>query len=397
VCCVALAAVVLLGVYAFVRQTAGGHINTGLTDASPWGLYVVGYVVFVGVATGATLVGLMIHGFGREEYAPLGTRAILIAFLSLVAAVLFVSVDVGSISRMMNVPVVWHNATSLFNYTSTSYYLFGLVLLVQLFYTVRLTRGRLDERGKKRAKWMAIVAVPLGLIALQAPHGALFAVVKAREFWNTALLPPHFVVVALITATSVMLVVAIATSALAKRELIGKRTLAQMGGWLAIFITIAAFFDVFDFLISIYGDTDAENDATRFLSSSNLPFSIVHIAGYVLALGILMTRRGREAPWLVVAAVLAMAATIAYRYSLVTVGLAVPLLQFLQSQTYWPSPLELLLSAGIVALVTLVYLVATKILPMEEDRAIVDWRGDPQQEAESAPIEEDRVPVGGRG
>ncbi len=69
-----LTVIVVVGFVNFIRQTTGGHHLTDLSDAVPWGLYVTGYVFFVGIAAGATIVGLMLHAFGRKDYAPLATR-----------------------------------------------------------------------------------------------------------------------------------------------------------------------------------------------------------------------------------------------------------------------------------------------------------------------------------
>src|SRR3972149_726626 len=69
-----LAAVVGLGVYAYFKVATVGHVLTGLTDASPWGLYIIGFVFFVGASAGSTVIGLMIHAFGRKGYERLGAR-----------------------------------------------------------------------------------------------------------------------------------------------------------------------------------------------------------------------------------------------------------------------------------------------------------------------------------
>src|SRR3990172_12192338 len=76
-----LAAVVGLGVYAYFKIATVGHVLTGLSDAAPWGLYIVGFIFFVGTSAGSTVIGLLIHAFGRQDYARLGTRAILVGFL----------------------------------------------------------------------------------------------------------------------------------------------------------------------------------------------------------------------------------------------------------------------------------------------------------------------------
>ena len=360
-----LAMVVGLGAYAFFRQTTEGHVLTGLSDASPWGLYIVGFVFFVGASAGSTVIGLMIHAFGREDYALLGTRAILVGFLSLGAAVTNIAVDVGSIPRMLTLPWVHRNLTSMFFYTSTTYYLFAAILLGELYYTVKLTKGMSTARDKRIAKWLAISAVPFALAVLHAPHGALFAVVKAREFWNNPLLPPHFAVVALVSGTALMILVAVATTYFGKTEIASRETLTHLGGLLALFVAIAGFMDMFDFLVFTYSDNPTGAAAWGVIWGSQLGFSIVHVAGYTLALLILLFKR-REVGWLAAAAALAVTAVGAYRYNLVPIGFAEPVLPFLPQEQYWPSRYEIAVSIGIVALIALSYLVLIRVLPMEE-------------------------------
>ncbi len=366
-----LAALIVLGFVNFIRQTVDGHHLTGLTDANPWGLYLSGYVFFVGISAGATIIGLLIHGFGRKDYAPLGTRALLVGLLSLVGAVLFIAVDVGSIPRMLRLPFLWRNETSMFTYTSATYYLFGLLLAVELFLALKITRGQASSTEKSLTKWLAIAIVPFALIIVEAPHGGIFAVVKAREFWNSPLLPPHFVSAALLSATAVMVLVGAATSAATGRRIVGRETLSHMGILLAFFIALSAFFDFFDFIVFSYSDTITGNTAWHFLSSDHLPVSIVHVGGYILALSILLFKRGRETPWLTVAAAVALIAVAAYRYNLTIVGQAPPLLPFLDEAKYAPTWVELSITAGIVAFMLLGYSVLTRVLPMEEpDRTL---------------------------
>ncbi len=361
-----LAALVLLGFVNFIRQSIEGHQLTGLSDANPWGLYIVGFVFFVGTSAGATVIGLMIHGFERKDYAPLGTRALLLGFMSLIGAILFITVDVGSIPRMMMLPFVWRNETSMFMYTSITYYFFAALLLAEIYLAVKITRGQGSAREKNLAKVLAIGAVPFALIVVHAPHGSLFAVVKAREFWNTPLLPPHFAVLALLSGIAAMTLVAAAGSTVPGRGVVGRKTLSHLATILGLFIAIAAVMDLFDFIVFSYSDTITGNTAMDFLRGSNLPFSIVHVGGYAVALTILLFKRGRETPWLTVAAFITIVAIAAYRYNLTIVGQAPPLMPFLESPEYAPTWVEGSIAAGIVAFVLLGYSVLTRVLPMEE-------------------------------
>jgi molybdopterin-containing oxidoreductase family membrane subunit len=187
---------------------------TGSSDLVPWGLYIVGFVFFVGTSAGASLMGLMIHGFGRKDYEPLGTRAILVGFLSLMAAVLFLMSDVGNPIRAGLLPAVLRNPTSMLVYTSMTYAGFAALMLSELFFAVKITLkgGKGGHWDEKMAKVLAIGALLFALMVVHAPHGALFAFLKAREMWNTPLLPAHFVTVALASGIAVMIHITISTT-----------------------------------------------------------------------------------------------------------------------------------------------------------------------------------------
>lgn len=361
-----LGLLVLLGLYSFYREYFEGHYITGLTNVTPWGLYIAGFVFFVGTSAGATVIGLMIHAFGREDYRPLGTRAILVGLLSLAAAVTFIMVHVGSIPKAMLVPWIWRNPTAMFTYTSLSYYVFGLILLAELYYAVRLRQGSATSRDRAVAKWLAIIAVPWALAVLHAFTGSLFAVVKAREFWNSPLLPPHFAIVALVSGTSLMILVAAVTAWLNGRELVGKAALAHMGALLAFFIAVTGFLDFFDLLVFTYSDVVTGGETRHFLTTTHLPFSVVQVVGYGAAFVILLFPKGRTMPWVAVAAVAALIAAAAYRYNLTTVGMEIQLFPFQEHVHYFPTWTEVSLSLGIVALMLLAYSVLVRVLPMEE-------------------------------
>jgi molybdopterin-containing oxidoreductase family membrane subunit len=361
-----LAVLVVIGLISFIRQTTDGHHLTGLNDAFPWGLYVAGYVFFVGIAAGATIVGLMLHAFGRDDYAPLATRALLVGFFSLCAAVLFIMVDVGSIPRMLRLPWLWRNESSMFTYTSLSYYAFGALMLAGLYYALRITRGEATESDRTVAKWLAIAMVPIALIVVQAPHGGLFAVARARDFWSNPLLPPHFAVAGLLTGTGVLMCVAVVTSVVSGRDLVTRKTLAHMGGLLALFVTIVAFMDFFDMLVYQYSGDVAGKEAFEALWSDGWILSSLHVGGYIVALLILVLSRGKSVGWLGAAAAIAVVASAAYRFNLTAAGQTPPLLPFLEEVTYSPSWVEISIAAGIASLALLAYTVAVRVLPLEE-------------------------------
>jgi len=341
---------------------------TGSSDLVPWGAFIVGFIFFVGASAGASIIGLMIHGFGREDYKPLGTRAILVGLLSLMVAVLFLMSDVGNPFRAMLLPAVLRNMTSALVYTSITYVGFAALMLGELYYAVKFTRsgGVGSAMEEKIAKVLAILALLFALMVVHAPHGALFAFIKAREMWNTALVPPHFVVVALATGTAIMILVAIITSKINKRELVGIEAFNHMGVLLALFITVTLFLDFFDYLVMIYAGKPAGVEIWHLLTGRFAPLFIINTTGLFAAMLILVFKRGRTIKGLSIASSLTVIAIIAYRIDLIVVAQIAPLFPGIGEIYYIPTVPEMAVVAGLIALALFLYLVLTKVLPMEE-------------------------------
>ena len=356
-----LGILILLGASSFYTQSVEGHYVTGISKQVPWGIYVAGFVFLVGISAGSTLIGLLVHAFGRVDYKPLGTRALLVGLFSLLGSMLLIMADVGAPLKMALIPWVLRNPTSIFFYTSLAYDIFGAILLAELYYALKITRGQATDGDKQTAKWLAIIALPFALVALAALDGALFGFVKARELWNNPLLPAHFVVAALVTGTAILILVAV------KRKLVGENTLNHMGKLLGVFIAVTIFFDFFDLLILKYSATPEGIEAWGLLTGRHALLLALNVGGLIVALLIVMFKNGRTTvAGLSVASLLALGAIAAYRYNLVIVGQEVPLLPNLPVVHYSATGTEISVLVGVVALVMFCYSVATRILPMEE-------------------------------
>lgn len=387
-----LCLLVLNGFYNFYLQTTEGHYLTGLSDQVPWGIYIAAFAFFVGASAGLVLPLSLIYGFGLEGYKPIGRRAALVAILCVMASVLFVLVDVGSIPRAILVPWVYRNMTSMFNYTSITYILFAGLVAADLYFIIRADIVKIarnssgikrafyrilalgstnlsEERiafDKKIAKWLAIIALPFALWMLHAPHGSIFANIKAREYWHTPLLPPYFAASALVSGTAIMILLTIVTSKINKRELLSKETLAHYGKLLAFFITVDIYFEFFDISTLLYAHKPAAMEAWRAVTGPYTPLFLLQTVGMVVALGILLFKQGRTTLGLSVASILSIAAVAAFRWNLVVGGLLPPLMPGFPAPQYTPTGVEISVTVGIVALIMLLYAVSSKVLPIEE-------------------------------
>lgn len=354
------------GTFNWLNMLTHGPGITGSSDAVPWGIYISGLAYFIGLSAGATIVGLLIHSFGREDYKPMGIRAILLALLCIFGATQFVLVDLGVPFRGLKVPLILHNPTSLFLLSSSSYFGFMAILGGELYFSIKVAQGKASHRDENIAKWLGIIAVPYALWVVHAFTGSIFGVVKAREMWNTPMLPVHFVVSAIASGFALVILVAIITSKIEKRELLSRETYDHMGKLLAFFVLVTLFLDFFDYFILRYSAKAEAMETWHILTSRYAPVFALNIGGLVVAFLILLFKKGRTANGMLIATILIQLAIIAYRINLVSVGQMVPLYPGMGELYYHPTLSEISVALGLIALIIFLYSVLSKILPVEE-------------------------------
>ena len=354
------------GFFNYTQMFITGHGLSGLSDVVPWGIYISGLAFFIGSSAGATIIGLLIYGFGREDYKPIGTRAVLLALFCIFGATQFVMADVGVPHRAMKVPFFLRNETSMFFISSSSYMGFMTILGAELYFALKVTLGIGGEKAKKIAKWLGILAVPYALFVVHTFTGTIFGVVIARESWNTPLLPIHFIASALASGVALVIIIAITTSKLKGKQIVSPETYHHMGMLLGAFLTATLFLDLTDYMIILYGGT-AEGLETWHIISRRFGFLLsLNIFGMMIAIGILITKWGRKENGLFIASILCAAAILAYRINLVIVGQLVPLYPELGELQYIPTMPEISVALAIVALILLLYSLFSWILPMEK-------------------------------
>jgi len=350
-----LIAILLLGIYGVVIQSIEGHAVTGINKQVPWGVYIAAFTFFIGISTGSTIISFIIHVFNIEYLKPIEFKTITVSLVSLVGAVLFLIADVGNPIRMMQVPIFMRNTSSVFFYSSLSYYLFGGLLVYQLVNYLKLMKTPNDEKIKRRARWLAIILFPLAMGIVLVPDGALFSFVKAREFWNRPLLLPHFANAAIVSAIAVIVVIAYISEKIEKVELLNFSSKMLIGYLLIFLIAGVLFLDLFDLLVLNYSEKPEGIEALKALTSSHLVFFIVNIFGLILALFIILSSKGKVFPKMFYAGILITLAISAYRYNLIIIGQELPLFEGQQVEHYFPTLIELFICAGVTSFITLAY------------------------------------------
>jgi molybdopterin-containing oxidoreductase family membrane subunit len=352
--CLILLIIAVLGLGGAITAVAEGHHHSNMSDMVPWGVFISGLAFFIGLSAGATMVGLLIHGFGREDYHPIGTRAILIGLMSIFAAMGCVMMDIGNPFRAMKIPFLLRNETSMFFISSSSYMGFMTILLAELISTIQVTRGKAKSRGKRVAKILGIIAVPYALIVVHSFTGTIFGVVKAREFWNTPLLPVHFVTSALASGFALVIFVTIITSWVNRKDLVSRETYNHMGIMLCFFLIATVFLE-------------EGVETWHLLTGRYLPTFLINMVGLYAAVAIVSFKKYRNPKGLLYASSITIIAIAAYRINLISIGQLIPLYPELGEIEYVPNIHEIAPFIGLVAILMFLYAVLTKVLPMEDE------------------------------
>ena len=88
---------------------------------------------------------------------------------------MFVILDVGNPIRMMKVPFLMRNTSSVFFYSSLSYYAFGFLMVLLFLALTKLKKDPENVKLQRRIRIMSIIAFPMAMGIVLVPDGALFS------------------------------------------------------------------------------------------------------------------------------------------------------------------------------------------------------------------------------
>lgn len=387
-----LAVLLLVGAYAMYLRVGQGMASTNLTSVTPWGAWVAFYIYFVGLSAGAFLVSTLSNVFGMEGMEKVDRDALLAAIISMVVALLFVWTDLGRMDRMWH-PFVWRQLTSPLMWEVHAYVAYIAVLVTELYFAMRidlarlahavggwrgtlyraLTLGRTDTSARSRERdetWLkrvGILGIPLAIFFVHGGTGVLFAVAKARPYWNSGLFPIIFVISAVVSGTALVTALYVL-----RRKLFGGRLdrdlLERLAKLLGAFVLVDVAFTSIDMLIALNSlhPTDVHTWLLVLTGEMSWSFWLVMVGlGWALPLALVSRRSWRRTPWLMVLAGLSVVVGIVgVRFNIVVPPLIVPVLEGLPTGEYVPSLVEWATSLGMIAVGLLLYTIGAELLPL---------------------------------
>lgn len=211
-----------LGIVGLGERLVWGHKLVNYGSYVPWGLWVAAYIYFIGFSAGAFILSSLVYLFGVKQLEKTGKLALFTALIALFMAMISILLDLGHMGRAWRL-ILTPNFTSMMSWMVWLYTAYFLLLLTEIYFVLRpeivqlsrqptveplrhiyrcLTAGYKDlsekaiTRDRKIVKILATIGVPLA-IAYYGGVGALFAVVGAKPYWHSSMIPILFLTGAL--------------------------------------------------------------------------------------------------------------------------------------------------------------------------------------------------------
>jgi len=362
---VILVILALAGLASFVISYLEGHQVFGSSNIVPWGMPIVLTIYLIGLSAGSLILSSLTYVFGREEYRPIARMAVYLAIVLIFGAMLSIAVDLGRPEKFWRLFMFFYlnNMSSMFAINGI---LYGGYFVISLLYLGFIFAGQM-----KFTRGMGTLAV-FWAVLVHMGTGAIFGFIATREPWFSPVRPLEFLSAALTSGLALLILAVVATLKFSGRD-IRREMVTTLGGLLSVFIIILLVLVTVDKLTHFYAPA---RDAALYVLAgpSSWAFWGCQIGmGVVIPLAILFhPRLSKTVSGVLVAAASVVIGVFFERFYLVIPGAAYPLHYYPgKIEGVWGvtgafpiTPVETMLSVGIIALLGLLFVLGLKFLEL---------------------------------
>jgi Ni/Fe-hydrogenase subunit HybB-like protein len=242
-----LAVLIGLGAVFYLRQLGFGLGITGMSRDVVWGVYIGQFTFLAGVAASAVMVVLPYY---LHRYQAFGRITILgegIAIASLVMCGLFLFVDMGQPSRVLN----------LLLYPTPSSLLFWDMIAMGGYLFINIVIGRQVLEAERNfirppswIKYLIYLSIPWA-IGIHTITAFLYCGLPGRGFWMTAILAPRFLSSAFASGPALLILLCLLVRRLTRFDP-GKGSLQTLADIVAYGTILTVFFFICEAFVAFY-------------------------------------------------------------------------------------------------------------------------------------------------
>ena len=301
--------VVAVGFFFYLRQLDYGLGITGMSRDVSWGLYIAQFTFLVGVAASAVMLMLPYY---LHDYKAFGRITVLGEFLAVSAVVmciLFVFVDLGRPSRVMNVLLHPQPASILFwDMVVLSGYLF--INIITGWVVLSCTQKEIPPPGW--VKPIIYLSIPWA-ISIHTVTAFIYAGLPGRSFWLTAIMAPRFLASAFASGPALLILVCLILKRWGRFDA-GEKAIQTLAKIVAYALAVSIFFVLVELFTVFYSQIPEHLHHFQYLFAGldgrhNLvawmwAFAVLSTAAFVI---LILPGVRRKEGWLSLACVLVFA------------------------------------------------------------------------------------------
>jgi molybdopterin-containing oxidoreductase family membrane subunit len=393
---VALTALLFAGGLAlWARQIALGMGVAGITHPVGWGVYIVNFVFWVGIAHSGTLISAVLYIFRAQFRTSFNRMAEAMTIFALMVAGLFPLIHLGRVWRFYYLlpypnqrqlwvnfrsPLVW-DVFAVSTYMLVSLVFFYVGMIPDLAVTARHRPGfvgriyrvlSLGWTGETR-QWHHYAKLSMFLAAFATPLVASVHSIVSWDFavsiipgWHTTIFAPYFVAGAILSGTAMVLTLVIPMRRLLNlKEYIPVDHIESIAKILLLTSLIVSFAYIVEHGLAFYSGNLFEMEQFRFRAFGDyrVLFWVMILCNALLPLTLFLRRLRRNLVYLFVLSLLVNVGMWLERFVIVIGSLARDFDPYAWGN-YTPSLTEIGITAGAFGLFFLAFLLFVKVLPV---------------------------------
>jgi len=282
----------------------------------PWKVYIPLYFYFTGLSAGSFILSTLSTVFGIKRFKPMALPAAIISLVLLLLAPACLILDLNQPLRFWHTLVPeYFNRTSALSYGSWLLTFYPLANLIYIYF--------IFVKNDHITKILGTITVPLAIF-VHAYTGFAFALVRARAWWHSALMPGYFLTSALLSGIALLLVVALIMDRY-RREKLEPELYKSLRLMMIGILLVDLFWSGSFWLTLLVSTADGYASIMYALHEKSYVWG-EFVTGMFVPLVILVLPWTREKKsWLCLASLLIIGGVFLMRYSVVFIGFAIPL------------------------------------------------------------------------
>jgi Ni/Fe-hydrogenase subunit HybB-like protein len=287
--------VIAIGFGYYLLQWFRGLGVTGMSRDVSWGLYIANMTFLVGVAAGAVMVVLPYYLHNYKAFGKVTTFGEFLAVAAVAMCILFVTIDLGQPTRVLNI----------LQYPQPHSILFWDVVVLSIYLVLNLviawhllSAQRNEEPPKPWVKPLILISIPWA-ISIHTVTAFIYSGLASRPFWLTALMAPRFLSSAFAAGPALLIIACLIMKRFAHFD-VGKEALQKLAQIVLYATIITVFFLIVEGFTVFYSQVPEDVSHLDFFfvglsgQTTLVPWIWTCLIFWVAAIALLLVRRTRK-------------------------------------------------------------------------------------------------------